>query len=420
VYLKIQFVVIASLMLLLAGFNYVVDPYGVYSPDMSYGFNSKKTKTNSKERIIKPYRVSDLNPDTVILGMSSAGLGYDENHSYFSDKSVYNFSLAGASMYMIYRAFQHAMFESDLQNVLLDLNILAFNEGDINVVRNDDSLLNTSFERLISVNEDGSRNWRAIFTQITQIPQFLLSPQVTEDSLSTLNQQSSAVGWHLTSRGGWSVLAPLAEKSQGERFREIAASSINRWFKSNSSTQGFSIYREDGSVSRSFKYYERLLEDAYRKNIEVTLVLSPSHMYLYEAMDFLHFERMFTEWKRELVVVNEKVAKEYGKVPFPVWDFAYFSQITTEMVPPKEDNKIRMRWYYDPVHFTRTTGDHILDQVYLGSDGTGVMLTLDNVNAMLDMQQQKKRQFHHENPELKKRLQALFKRAATTESVDGA
>jgi hypothetical protein len=419
VYLKIQFAVIATLILLVAGFNYIVDPYRVYSPDMSYGFNNNKTKANSKERVIKPYRVSHLKPDTVILGMSSAGLGYDEKHTYFSDKSVYNFSMNGASMYMIYRAFQHAMYESDLENVLLDLNILAFNEGDINVARNDVSPINTSFERLISVKDDGSRNWSTIFTPIAQIPLFLLSPQAIEDSLSTLDRQSSSVGWHLTSRGGWRVLAPQADKSQGERFREIAASSISRWFKNDSSTQVFSIYREDGSVSRSFKYYEQLLEDAYRSDIKVTLVLSPVHMYIYEALNFLEFEKMFTEWKRALVLINEKVAKENGKEPFPLWDFAHYSDITTERVPPREENKTHMRWYYDPVHFTRITGDHVLDQVYLGSDGIGVMLSLDNIDAVLDMQEQKKRQYREENPDEIEKLKALFEKAARAEGVDG-
>lgn len=418
-YLKIQFAVIFTLMLGVAGFNYILDPYGVYSPDRTYSFNRIKPKIFLKERIIKPYRVSDLKPDTVILGMSAAGQGYVESHPYFSDKSVYNFGIAGASMYMMYRAFQHTMFESDLQNVFLDLSILAFDEGDINVVRNDASLANISFESLISVNEDGSRNWRAVFREITQIPQFLLSTQAIRDSRSTLNRQSSAAGVYLTSRGSWSELPPIAEVNQGEKFREIAASSINRWFKNSSSTEVISIYREDGSLSRAFEYYERLLEDAYRKNIEVNLVLSPTHIYFIEAMDFLQIGGMFTEWKRELVKINERVAKEYGKTPFPVWDFAYFSEITTERVPPKEDNTMRMKWYSDPVHFTKTTGDHVLDQVYLGSDGTGVMLTSDNIDAVLDMQKQKKRQFHHENPDQSKKLKALFERAAMTESIDG-
>ncbi len=168
-------------------------------------------------------------------------------------------------------------------------------------------------------------------------------------------------------------------------------------------------------MSRAFDYYERLLDDAYRNNIQVTLVLSPSHMYFYEALDYLGLGGMFIDWKRNLVMINEKIASRHGKTPFPVWDFAYYSELTTEPVPASEDNITRMKCHNDPMHFTRAAGDLVLDQIYLGSDGTGMSTTASNLDDKLATQQQKKHQFHRENAESKRQLKAMFKSEVGTD-----
>ena len=411
VYLRIQFAVVAILLLGLAGFNYIVDPYGVYSPENSFNFSKDKTEFFLKEPVIKPYRVSEMQPDTLILGLSGAGLGYDENHPYFSDKSTYNFSMAGASMYMIYRAFQHAAMESNVKRVFLDLSIVAFNEYHAFAVRNDENAIGAIFEGLIVANEDGSRNWLAIFSKITQIPQYLLSSQATKDSLSTLRKQGAYDDWNLNSHGGWRGATLPPGQSQGKRFRQVENYLVNGFFNDTTATHAFSIYREDGQLSRAFDYYERFLDDAYRKNIEVTLVFSPSHVYMYEAMDFLGLGEMFIDWKRRVVMLNEKIANRYGKTPFPVWDFAYYSELTTEPVPAREDNTTRMKWHFDPLHFTRVAGNQVLDQVYLGHDGAGIRMTADNLDAVLELERQEKQKFHTENVELISKLTATFRLA---------
>jgi hypothetical protein len=409
VYLQIQFAVIALLLLGLASFNFAVDPYGIYSPEKSYTFNEHKTEFFLKEPFIKPYRVSDMQLDTVILGMSQVGLGYDENHPYFAKKSVYNFSMAGASMYMVYRAFQHASIESELQSVFLDLNMLNFNEYDPFVVRNDNSVVSKTFEGLLAVKEDGSRNWMAPFRQLTHIPLFLLSQQAVKDSLATIKMQEALhEGWYLNSKGGWrgSTLAP--EQSQGKRFLNIAKYLVNGYLRGPAVTHQFSIYKEDGSLSRAFEYYERLLDEAYRNNVNVTLVLSPNHIYFYEALDSLGLETMFLDWKRKMVLTNAEVASRYGRTPFPVWDFAHYSALTTETVPAKGDKARRMKWFYDPLHFTRVAGDLVLDQVYLDREGSGVAVTAENLDGVLEMQRQNKQEFQRENVELIVRLKAMY------------
>jgi hypothetical protein len=414
VYLRIQFAIIFVLLLGLAGFNYVVDPYGIYSPEKLYSFNKNKTEFFMKEAAIKPYRVSDVKPDTLILGLSGAGLGYDESHAHFSDKNIYNFSMAGASMYMVYRAFQHALVETQLDSVLLDLSIISFNEYHALAARDDSDPNDAVFEGLIAAKEDGSYKWIAFFRKLSNIPLFLLSSQVTQDSLATLKRQSADNSWNLNSRGGWRGSTLPLGQSQGKRFLKVQQLLFNGFFNDPSTSHPFSIYREDGSLSRSFDYYERFLEDAYSNNIQVTLVFSPSHSYFYEALEYLGLDDMFTDWKRTLVLINEKVASRYGKSPYPIWDFAYYSELTTEPVPARKNNTARMKWHFDPLHIKRAAGNLVLDQVYLGGEGTGIALNTDNVDSVLEMQQQKKQLFHQEHAELIKQLKAMFKRVTGT------
>jgi hypothetical protein len=247
---------------------------------------------------------------------------------------------------------------------------------------------------------------------MTQIPRFLLSSQATRDSVSTLGKQGVAAGWNLNSHGRWRGSTLPEGASQGRRFLQVERYLVNGYFKDVSPTHPFSIYREDGGLSRAFEYYERLLSDAYRNNIEVILLLSPNHVYFYEALDYLGLGEMFVDWKRNLVLINERVASRYGKTPFPVWDFAWYSPITTESLPPLQNKTARMRWFYDPLHFTSSTGNHVLDQALLGREGTGLKLTADNLDTVQEMQLRKKQKFHRENQEQIEQLKAMFDTAS--------
>lgn len=412
VYLKLLSAVALLLLLGLGGFNYIVDPYGIYMPDRTFSFNRNKTEFFMKEPMIKPYRVSDVHPSNIILGVSNAGLGYDEDHACFSDEVVYNFSMAGASMYMLYRAFQHAhaQAEAPLERVVLDLNLISFNEYHSAVVspQAGGEAGNNVFEELIAVKQDGSRNWFALFRQISQVPRFLLSLSATLDSLNTLRNQGPYDGWSLNKSGGWRGGTLRPEQSQARRFMTVERYLFGSFFNEMSSTGKFSIYREDGALSRAFGYYERLLHDAYTHDIDLMLVLSPSHAYFYEAIQYQGFESMFTDWKRQVVRINERVARAHDRTPFAVWDFANYSTLTTEPLPANQPPTARMAWYFDPIHFQRALGDIVLDQVCLDRDGVGAALTVENLDDKLQIQARDKQQFQRENKTAVDRLKALF------------
>lgn len=409
-YTKLKFGLIALLLTLLALFNFTVDPYGIYLSDTGPEFSRRKTEFFMKEPVIKPNRVSDVRPDTLILGLSGAGLGYDETHTGFADKTVYNFSMAGVSMYMIYRAFQHALATGELDTVLLDLRLFAFNDQHQMATPERMGAGGSAFEYLIAVNEDGGRNWRAPLRHVTNTPQLLLSYSATLDSIATLRKQGDFEGWYLNSSGGWhgSTLAP--DQSQRKRFLKTQRLLFDGFFEQGSDGESFSIYRADGELSRAFEYFQRLLEDAHRNDVNLVLVLSPSHAYFYAALEHLGLSAMHTEWKRRLVAINEEVAMEQAGEPFPLWDFAYYSDVAIEPVPAPGDRGARMTWHFDPVHFRRAAGNLVLDQVLLGREGPGMQLTGASIDRQLDVQEEARLRYYRDNPGVARQLEGMYRR----------
>lgn len=414
-YLKLKISVAAGLLFVLASFNYLIDPYGIYLPQQHFSFNQNKPQFFMKEPIIKPYRVSDLAPDTVILGLSQAGLGYDESHPAFDGQSVYNFSMAGASMYLVNRSFQHALAQGNLQRVILDLSVLSFNEYHDLAARNQSSegLL---FENLLAVDENGNRNWLVSLRHIALATRFLLSWSATIDSWATLRKQGPYDGWHLNALGGWrgSTLAP--GQSQGRRFMAIERRLFGDFFKEMSKSRQFSIYTSTGAPSSAFDHFRRLLMEAQENNLAVTLIMPPSHAYFLEAVHYQGLMPQLNDWKRQLVQINEQVAADLGKPPYPLWDFANYSTPNTEPVPAGKDKTTRMKWHFDPIHFTKASGDNVLNQIYLEQPGPGVLLNSSNFESIQAQQQAGRMQYHQENPEIIDQLKKLFRKVAGREA----
>ena len=363
-----------------------------------------------REPTIKPYRVSDLRPDSVILGTSRAGVGYDEKHPYFSDKVVYNFSMAGASMYMVYRTFQHALAQGNLQGVLLDLSLVSFNEYHDLVDSSSKNPGIAVFDGEIAVHEDGSQKWFSALHRLTHISRFLLSYSATKDSLATLKKQGEHDGWSLGGRGGWGGSTLRADQSQYQRFMQLQGRILRGFLTETSSERKFSIYARDGSDGKSFHYLERLLVEAQSNGIDVALVISPSHAFFYEALDYLDYEKMYRDWKRRIVNINDDVAKRLGNNPYTVWDYAFYSDLTTEPLPQRSDIGARMTWYFDPVHFKHATGDTVLDQVYLGHDGPGMQITSENLAEKIEAQQESRQQLLLDDSDFLQPLDRMYRR----------
>ena len=67
----------ASLLLLVAGFNILVDPYGLFRLVDAPAFNATKPTSGAHGAMVKAYQVLRVDPAGLILGNSRAEVGFD-------------------------------------------------------------------------------------------------------------------------------------------------------------------------------------------------------------------------------------------------------------------------------------------------------------------------------------------------------
>jgi hypothetical protein len=119
-------------------------------------------------------------------------------------------------------------------------------------------------------------------------------------------------------------------------------------------------------------YLRRILADAYRSDMNVTLAFMPFHAALLEAMYAVGLRPQFDEWRRQVLLLNEGEAAAAGRTPFSVWDFTGYNSVNTEPIPPPGDASVRMRWYNDATHISAAGGRLMQDVLWGMSAAPGL------------------------------------------------
>ena len=96
-FLKGFFVIAFGFTLGVAGFNYFIDPYGIFQTPTIQGINQAKTEITKHERLYKKIRLSVEKPQAVLLGNSIVVNGFNPSEVYaFSQEKFYNAGIGGA------------------------------------------------------------------------------------------------------------------------------------------------------------------------------------------------------------------------------------------------------------------------------------------------------------------------------------
>ena len=126
-FLIIFFLSVSQVLVLIVGFNWWVDPYGIFHEEE---YNSQKPIWMSKQlRRAKAYKLKQLKPQGIVMGTSSSQIGIDPDHPGW-DKTVYpryNLGLPGASPYEILRYFQLSQAVSPPKQILIGIDFVVFN-----------------------------------------------------------------------------------------------------------------------------------------------------------------------------------------------------------------------------------------------------------------------------------------------------
>lgn len=167
--------------------------------------------------------------------------------------------------------------------------------------------------------------------------------------------------------------------------------------------------------------FRELVRFSKSEGLDVRFVINPVHARMLVAIQEGGLWPQYEEWKSSLVRILSEEA-DHGdskQMAFPLWDFAGFNSITTE-VPPELKNPHQIaRWFWEPSHMRAETGDMVLSRVFdRPSENTslhpdfGYLLAPSNIDGWLASVRAQGRDYiaHHEKEvsSLRERIKPVF------------
>jgi hypothetical protein len=382
------------MLLLVAAFNRVVNPYGLFDGPVIDGVNREKPETNNRQRISKAYQLRYLKPQAIILGTSRAN-ALDARHIHWRNSVAYNLALNGSSIYEQWRYLQHAQAISPLREVVLGMDFFMFND-----------LTGQNFkEARLAVDAAGHLRTALMNYDAGDLMAGLLSGAAFRSSFKTIKQQGRYTDTNSNRRnnvvakgGHWGLFTEMERKL----FQEYAAQADR------------ADEKQPGNFSH-FDNYRNIIRFAHAHDIRLHLFISPSHARMWELWRIVGKAEERDNWKRLLVSINEEEAILAGRKPFPLWDFSGYNSITTEAVPVAEEVERSMVGYWEGSHYKHEVANYVLDRLFSVRDGVriapddfGVFLTGGEIEMHLKREQYAGAQYRNEYHDEVRAMEQLF------------
>ncbi|HWN97513.1 MAG TPA: hypothetical protein VNT99_20960 [Methylomirabilota bacterium] len=331
-----------------AGFNLLLDPFGVYPRVHLKAFDHFRESIFNRTARAELTHRGDWN--MMILGTSRPKAGMPAQHPTFGTNRVCNLSVDAARMSEAAAIFDYARVRNPVRRVLLCLDFALsryslidksdFAESRFNPKL---SLFDYHCKNMLGGNAS-DRSWEFLMDYVRK--QFPPAGQ----------------------RNGFFVHGVKPGARQRALFEKV--------FRSLS--YGYAVQRASDEEMAAFRH---MLAVCRENNIEITLAINPVHaldLELLRAGD--NWER-FEQWKRDVVRIVAEESME-GRVAF--WDFTGYWPPTTEEVPPASDGQTRMKYYFENSHFTPAMGALILDCMYGNATNEfGAKISTSNIEAHL-------------------------------------
>lgn len=390
-----------------AGFNYLVDPYGLFGSPRIAGFNELKPAATERVRVTKPYMASRSKPKVVIGGNSRPEIGLDPKSMCWvsADQPVFNAAIPGANVFMQVRYVQHAVESGNARRVLFGVDFLDFLIDSRKVTGKVDwESYGSSYDGRLRPGS-GRLGVPSSFQQAEDILSGLFSMVALGDSIMTLTAQRdphSATRREDGFNPAQDYLPIIRSEGQAVLFLQK-----NAEVKKRLQQDGLGVLDSEGKQTLPLLALRHLLQWAKSRDIEVVLFINPYHSDYLVQIEASGKWKVFEEWKRQLMAV----ADEYA---VPLWDFNAVDGYSTESPPQRNDRQSMLEWYWEPAHYRKELGDLMLATM-LGrgceldtnrAPRFGARITPATLESHLDSLRSDMKQFIDQNPQMLRRLSA--------------
>ncbi|MCL1464463.1 hypothetical protein [Argonema galeatum] len=350
-YIRLLLAVILVESLLFLLFNVVVDPYGVINSPVISRVNRLKPEINNHVMLYKAVAVTRIKPKVIFLGSSRTEFGLDPKHPVFANStSTYNLALTGANIYPAMRYFKHAIAnQPNLQQVVIGIDLFMF--SNLSEIPSDFSEARLDRETIVPLDAVN-----VIFS--------LDAFQASRDTIDINKKDSKSIGYFYPDGRRderYYVKHVYENKPTPVIFKEV----INKnHFRAPEEDKNYQV---SNSLLSNFKTIVTICQ---QRNIDLKILISPSHATEWEALRVRGLWPIFEQWKREIVKI------------VPVWDFSGYNSITTEAIGNNMKN------YIDNSHYRKEVGDLVLNRIFNYNEESvpadfGVLLTPENIESHL-------------------------------------
>lgn len=374
-YVLFFFLSVVSFSVLFGGFNFLVDPFGIYRTWEIEGLNTEKPVAYDHARLHKAFALERLRPSGLILGSSRALRGLDPGHPGWKTSPVYNLGLVASNIFELRDFLVFSQEIQPLKQVVVALEFFNFNEKWRRPAEADPR----------RIKNYGSVPW--LIFRFRDIADTLLTFDALISSLGTIAWQNQDCR---------SLIEPDGMVSSRDKDCTVAKLGHRRLFQ-RSEWKFLNIWRVYGNFElRDEKSGRTTLEavgnmaaDARRWGIDLRFFISPVHARQLEVLRRAGAWQQYEDWKRELVAVLAADAAKHPNGPdIPLWDFSGYNSITSVTVPAADQTESRMWSYWEGSHFTKAVGDMVLDRVLSHESrgriiprDFGVRLTSENIEG---------------------------------------
>ncbi|MBB2487038.1 hypothetical protein H5407_17550 [Mitsuaria sp. WAJ17] len=389
---------------LFAGFNAWVNPYLLFDTARIPGFNAKKPAVETRERLMKSYEALRRPARTLVIGSSRTDLGLDPAAPAWPEglRPVYNLSLVGSGTETGLRFAQHMVAGRPASAPVADTLLVGLDFENFLAVpkaAGGPSAATLELEARLLVRPDGQVNDQRMQQVLLDHVAGLLSLDALIDSTHTVLANR---------RGPQPDLEGNGHLSEG-RFQQWAqADGFATLFRQkNVQAMQTLAHRElagvDGAPLAEPSKIRPLIEFATRHRMKLVLALQPSHASRLDLLAHMGHWPAYEHWKRALCA-EVSAARDSGR-DVSLWDFGGYEMPMREPVPAPGDRQSRMRWFWDPVHYSAALGDQMIRTMF-SQDGAagdanapiGVLLTPQNLDARLQQVRADQQRYRTEQP----------------------
>jgi hypothetical protein len=373
---------------LVAGFNYLIDPYGFYRTVEITGLNQQKEGVRGNIRYVKAIEIALRKPRTILMGSSRTHDGMNPE-SVVDEKyhPVYNYGLDMARIKEIKYFLQHAIANSEIDFLILGLDYFMFNKHE---------RLNPTFDK------------DRVNREVSLLDKFG-SPLFTMSSLKgsfetikvSMKQPERKEFLENGFRPGQHVFFGLKNY---EKLHEHTNYIFLR--PDPKETLYYSKMAVDEEAMRDF---EEIIEICLQHSVKLSLYISPAHADLDgEGLVAAGQYEEFENWKRS--VTHMSFARNISVV-----DFSGYNSITTEEV------KTPMNNYWDSSHFKENVGDMILRRLTSSAPSRefGVLLTPSTIEEHLRANRVKQIIYRENNISHIRELRKFYEAVGRGEKIEG-